>query len=203
MPTAIAINCSLKPSSGGASSTDRLIGEVMAALAAEGVTAGETIRIADHDVKAGVEADMGDGDAWPGIRDRILAADILVFGAPIWLGHLSSVGQKVLERFDALLSEVDDRGRTPATGRVAVAAVVGNEDGAHHVASQTMQGLNDVGFTIPAAGAVYWVGEAMQKVDYKDRGETPEALAGATRSLAANAAHLAGLLAGAAYPGAG
>jgi multimeric flavodoxin WrbA len=127
VPSAIAINCSLKPSNGDPTSTDRLLGEVMAALASAGVT----IRIADHDIKAGKEGDMGGGDVW----DGILAADILVFGAPIWLGHLSSVGQRVLERFDPLFSETDDYGRTPATGRIAVAAVVGNEDGAHHVAS--------------------------------------------------------------------
>ena len=201
MPTAIAINCSLKATGPARSSTDRLLNEVTAALAREGVVVAETIRIADHDVKTGVEADMGDGDAWPALRDRILAADILVFGTPIWLGHLSSVAQRVLERFDALFSEIDAQGRTPASGRIAVVAVVGNEDGGHHVASQLMQGLNDVGFTIPAGGAVYWVGEAMHKIDYIDLAETPEAVAGATATLAANAAHLAGFLSGARYPG--
>lgn len=201
MPTAIAINCSLKATGPARSSTDRLLNEVTAALAREGVVVAETIRIADHDVKTGVEADMGDGDAWPALRDRILAADILVFGTPIWLGHLSSVAQRVLERFDALFSEIDAQGRTPASGRIAVVAVVGNEDGGHHVASQLMQGLNDVGFTIPAGGAVYWVGEAMHKIDYIDLAETPDAVAGATATLAANAAHLAGFLSGARYPG--
>ena len=201
MPNAIAINCTLKPSGSGPSSTDRLLAEVSAALSARGVDVSETIRIADHDVKTGVEADMGDGDAWPGIYAKILAADILVFGTPIWLGHLSSIGQRVLERLDALFSEIDELGRSPVTGRVAVVAVVGNEDGAHHVTSQLLQGLNDVGFTIPAGGSVYWVGEAMHKTDYIDLAETPAKVAGATATLAANAAHLAGLLADARYPG--
>jgi multimeric flavodoxin WrbA len=201
LPTAIAINCSLKPSGSEPSSTDRLIGEIIAALADAGVTTNETIRIADHDVKTGVEADMGAGDAWPAIRDRILDADILIFGTPIWLGHLSSVGQRVLERLGAMFQEIDAKGRTPATSRIAVAAIVGNEDGAHHVAASLMQGLNDVGFTIPASGAVYWVGEAMHKIDYKDLAETPEKTAGATRTLAANAAHLARLLGADKYPG--
>ena len=51
---------------------------------------------------------------------------------------------------DAFLEETDDRGRMPPFGKVAVAAVVGNEDGAHHCHAELYQALNDVGFTIPA-----------------------------------------------------
>lgn len=53
-------------------------------------------------------------------------------------------------------------------GKVAVAAVVGNEDGAHHCHAEIFQALNDVGFTIPAGAGTYWMGEAMGSVDYKD-----------------------------------
>jgi hypothetical protein len=56
--------------------------------------------------------------------------------------------------------------------RVALVAIVGNEDGAHHVSAEMFQGLNDVGFTIPANGVTYWVGEAMHKSDYTDLDET-------------------------------
>jgi hypothetical protein len=62
------------------------------------------------------------------------------------------------------------------------------------------QSLDDVGFTIPAGGVTYWNGEAMHGTDYKDLGSTPDAVASTTRTLAANAAHLAGLLAGSPYP---
>jgi multimeric flavodoxin WrbA len=41
---------------------------------------------------------MGDGDQWPAIRTKILAADIVIFATPTWMGHTSSVGQRVLER---------------------------------------------------------------------------------------------------------
>ena len=46
----------------------------------------------------------------------------------------------------------------------------------------------------------YWVGEAMQAVDYNDHDETPEKTAEPTKTVAANAAHLAQLLQGANYP---
>ena len=196
---ALALVCSLKPSPADSSSS-LMAGQVLDALTGHGVT-GELVRVVDVDVKPGVDKDMGDGDGWPAIREKVLAADILVIATPTWLGQASSVCMRVLERLDAELSEKDDQGRPSVFGKVAVAAVVGNEDGAHHVSSQLFQALNDVGFSIPAQGSTYWNGEAMHGTDYLDLDETPEATAGTNRTVAANAAHLARLLKGASYPG--
>ena len=199
--TALALNCTLKSDPAEESSTDSMIGVLAEQLSAHDVTVTETIRIAAHDVKPGVSSDEGDGDAWPAIRAKILAADILIFGGPIWMGQLGSVGKRVLERLDALISETDDQGRMPSYGKVAVAAIVGNEDGAHWSSAQIFQSLNDVGFTIPAVAACYWVGEAMHSTDFKDLNETPEMVTKTAKMVASNAAHLAGLLKGAQYPG--
>jgi multimeric flavodoxin WrbA len=196
--TALALNCSLKPTP-APSSTEILLGQVLAALAMHGVTS-EQVRVVDHDVTPGVEADMGDGDEWPDIRRRILAADILVFGTPTWMGHMSSVAQRVLERLDAELSETDDDGRPVLFGKVAVTVVLGNEDGAHHITADLYQGLVDVGFSVPAQGGTYWNGEAMHTVDFLDLDETPEKVVSTTAMLARNAAHLARLLVDAPYP---
>ena len=198
--SAFALNCSLKSSS-EASSTDKLIGEVLAALETHGVSSAGTARVADRDVSPGVSSDEGEGDEWPGLRQQILDADIFVLGTPIWMGHPSSLAQRVLERLDAFLGETDPNGRMVSLDRVAIVAVVGNEDGAHHVAAELFQGLNDVGFTIPAAGMTYWVGEAMHKADYKDLPGGSEKTDQATMTAAANAAHLARLLADKPYPG--
>jgi multimeric flavodoxin WrbA len=199
--SAIAINCTLKRSGGEPSSTDKIIGLVAGELGKHGVELRETIRIADHDIKPGVSSDEGDGDAWPDIRKRILGADILVFGTPIWLGQPSSLAKRVVERMDAFFSETDDRGRMPSFGKVAVIAIVGNEDGAHHVTAELLQALNDTGWTVPAQAACYWVGEAMHKTDFKDLSQVPENVQGLAGILAANAAHLANLLQQHAYPG--
>lgn len=161
-----------------------------------------TVRVANHDIKPGVTADEGDGDEWPAIREMVLDADILVMGTPIWLGAPSSICKRVVERFDAMLGETDDAGRTPLFGKVAVVAVVGNEDGAHHVAAECFQWLGDVGYTIPASGSVYWVGEALGSVDYNQLGTTPEKVASSLAMTASNAAHLAQLLKSTNYPGA-
>lgn len=116
------------------------------------------------------------------------------------MGHPASVAQQVLERLDADLSETDDQGRPVMYGKVATVAVVGNEDGAHKSIADIMQGLNDVGFSIPAQGGTCWVGEAMQTVDFKDLDKVPDAVATANAALARNAAHLAWLLRRQEYP---
>jgi len=132
----------------------------------------------------------------------MLDADILVVAAPIWMGQPSSVCKMVLERLDAELSETDDEGRLLTYGKVAMVAVVGNEDGAHHVIAECLQALNDTGFSVAANAGTYWVGQAMQTTDYQDLDPSPEETTSATRSAAANAVHLARLLQDAAYPAA-
>jgi multimeric flavodoxin WrbA len=199
--TAIAINCSLKSSGSGSSSTDRMIALLASELEKRGVTFADTIRIADFNVKPGVSSDEGAGDDWPQLRTRILAADILIFGTPIWLGQASSIAQRVTERMDAFLSETDERERMPSFGKIAILAVVGNEDGAHHVSAQLYQALNDTGWTLPAGAVCYWVGEALGKIDFQDLDEIPEKITRTARMAASNAAHLARLLQAANYPG--
>ncbi len=203
VPTAPALSAvvlvgSLKSSS-EPSSSELLGRQVLDALGEHGVT-GTVVRLADHDVRPGVEVDMGSGDAWPAIRRQILDADILVLATPIWMGQPSSVTKRALERLDAELAETDDQGRMLTYGKVAAVAVVGNEDGAHHTSAELFQALNDVGFTLAPGAVTYWVGEAMGSVDYKDLDEVPEKVATTTATLASNTAHLARLLRTAPYP---
>jgi len=197
---AVALVCSLTPSP--AASSSQLLAEQLLAQLTERDVPGSLVRVVDHDVKPGVAADMGAGDAWPDIRRQVLAADVLVLATPTWMGHMSSVAQRVLERLDAELSETDGDGRPGLFDKVAIVAVVGNEDGAHKVSADLFQALNDVGYTIPAQGVTYWNGEAMHSTDYRDLDETPEVTASTTAVAARNAAHLAAALRGRSYPAA-
>ena len=195
---ALVLNCTLKPAP-TRSSSEKLGQEVLDALGEHSVS-GEMLRVVDEKVSFGVSVDEGNGDGWPSIRERMLDSDILVLATPIWLGQPSAVCKMVLERLDAELSETDDQGRMMTYDKVACLAVVGNEDGAHHVTAEVYQALADVGFTIPANAVTYWVGEAMQTSDYQDQDPAPEKTQSTTKSLAANAAHLARLLKGSPYP---
>jgi multimeric flavodoxin WrbA len=196
--TAVALVCSLKRSP--AESSSALMAEhVCEQLRSHGVKT-DTLRCVDYAIAPGVEADMGDGDEWPKIRERLLDADILLLSTPVWLGHPSSIAQRVLERLDAELSNTDDEGRPVMYGKVALVAVVGNEDGAHKVFADCAQGLNDIGFSFAGQANTYWNGEAMHTTNYDDLDEVPEPVAKTTASAARNAAHLAGLLRDQQYP---
>lgn len=198
---ALALNGTLKPSSTkDKSSTEKMLQLIADEFSAHDVQT-EILRLADYDIKPGVTSDEGDGDAWPEIRGKILAADILVVGTPIWLGQPSSVCKRALERMDAFLEETDDNGRMVSYGKVAAVAVVGNEDGAHHVSAELFQAMNDVGFTLAANAVSYWVGEAMANKNFADFKKPPETVTTMVSMLARNTVHLATLLKHKQYPG--
>ncbi len=68
------------------------------------------------------------------------------------------------------------------------------------MSAELFQALDDVGFSLAPGAVTYWVGRAMEGVDYQDLDETPENVASTTATLAANTVHLARLLAEHPYP---
>jgi multimeric flavodoxin WrbA len=94
----LAFNRGLKSASDEeASSTDVLLAQLLDALNKEGAR-GDIVRAVDRNIKPGVKSDEGAGDAWPALRQRVVDADILVIGTPIWLGQPSSAAKRILER---------------------------------------------------------------------------------------------------------
>lgn len=79
---AVGLVCSLKPSSAPSSSV--LMAEQVASELKSNDVECELIRCVDHAIAPGVENDMGQGDAWPQIREKVLSADILLISTPIW-----------------------------------------------------------------------------------------------------------------------
>src|SRR3546814_19482732 len=87
------------------------------------------------------------------------------------MGHPSSVAQQVLERMDAMITEMRD-GVPVAYGKVAGVVCTGNEDGAHHVISEICGALIDIGYTIPPQAWTYWnkgpgPGDSYMQTDYR------------------------------------
>lgn len=152
---ALALNCTLKRSP-DKSNTEALTDVVLYRLTELGVET-EQVRVVDHTVEPGVVSEaVTDADDWPALREKVLAADILVIATPTWLGQPSSVSKRVLERLDALISETKDDGRPIAYDKVAGVVVTGNEDGAHHCIAEISGALVDIGYTIPAQSWTYW-----------------------------------------------
>jgi multimeric flavodoxin WrbA len=152
---AACLVCTLKRSP-EPSNSESLAEVVLGALREAGVET-DVIRLADHQIDPGVVSEaLSEGDEWPAIRARILAAEILVFALPTWLGQPSSVCKRALERMDAFISETRDDGAPIAQDRVAGVVVVGNEDGAHHCIAEVSAALNDIGYTLPGQNWTYW-----------------------------------------------
>jgi len=55
----------------------------------------DIVRVTDYKVPFGVSSDEGEGDEWPRILEKVLAADIICIGTPIWFGTRGSVARKV------------------------------------------------------------------------------------------------------------
>lgn len=151
---ALILNCTLKPSP-EASSTEALAQVVIDELKKGGAET-ELVRLVDLNLKPGVKTDQGEGDDWPAVHEKIMAANIVMFATPTWVGQMSSVCMRALERMDALFEEMDDNGRPVAFGKVGGIVITGNEDGAHHIVATVSQALIDMGFTMPAQSWTYW-----------------------------------------------
>jgi multimeric flavodoxin WrbA len=169
---ALYINCTLKRSP-ETSNTQGLMDKSMAVMRAQGVVV-DCIRAIDHDLAIGVWPDMTEHgwetDEWPQIYERVLAADILVLGMPIWLGEKSSVASHVIERLYGNSSLLNDRGQWAYYGRVGGCIVTGNEDGIKHCAMNVLYSLQHLGYSIPPQADAGWIGEAGPGPSYLDDG---------------------------------
>lgn len=158
---ALLINTTLKKSP-QLSHTQGLMDIAAEILRDQGVRV-DSVRAVDHDIAPGVYPDMTEQgwktDEWPDIFERVLGADILIVGTPIWLGERSSVCTRLIERLYGNSSQRNDKGQYVYYGRVAGCVVTGNEDGVKHCAKSILYALQHIGFTIPPQAETGWIGD--------------------------------------------
>ena len=190
---AVILNCTLKKSP-EVSNTQALIDHVIGHLESLDVEC-ETVRVVDYNVPFGVESDMGDGDEWPKILEKIIAADIFMIGTPIWFGVRGSVAQLVIERLDGTYDSTNEVGQYPLYNTVGGVIVTGNEDGAHDAAGTTLFNMSHLGCTIPPNADTYWVGDAGPGPSLIEANGLDSAYTQKTASwMAHNTVHLARML---------
>ncbi|MEU7028212.1 flavodoxin family protein [Streptomyces sp. NPDC046275] len=169
---ALFVNCTLKRSP-EVSNTEGLIERSREVMTAQGVTT-SLVRAVDHDIATGVWPDMREHgwetDAWPGLYERVMAADILVLCGPIWLGDNSSAMKQVIERLYSCSALLNDRGQYAYYGRVGGCLITGNEDGVKHCAMNVLYSLQHLGYSIPPQADAGWIGEAGPGPSYLDPG---------------------------------
>ncbi|WP_425391531.1 flavodoxin family protein [Ekhidna sp.] len=169
--SALYINCTLKKSP-RESHTQGLMQLSMDIMEKENVKV-EYMRFVDHDVPYGVYPDMTehgyDSDEFPGIFDKVMKADILVIGTPIWLGEKSSVATKLIERLYGMSGKQNDKGQYIYYGKVGGCVITGNEDGIKHCAMSILYALQHLGYSIPPQADCGWIGEAGPGPSYMDK----------------------------------
>jgi multimeric flavodoxin WrbA len=169
---ALFLNCTLKRSP-ERSHTRGLIDVSVEIMERLGVQV-EVLRPVDHEIARGVYPDMTrrgwERDDWPAIQERVMAADILVLGTPIWLGDKSSACTLVVERLYASSSQLNERGQYAYYGRVGGCIVTGNEDGIKHCSMNVLYSLQHLGYTVPPQADCGWIGEAGPGPSYLDEG---------------------------------
>ena len=169
---ALFINTTLKKSPEPSHTAD-LMGVSKTIMERNGI-ATESIRAVDHAIAFGVQPDMTEHgwarDDWPGIQQKVMAADILVIGTPIWLGEESSVCRLVIERLYGYSGNLNDAGQSAYYGRVGGCIVTGNEDGVKHCAMTVLYALQHLGYTIAPQADAGWIGEAGPGASYGDDG---------------------------------
>lgn len=135
----------------------------------------EHLHLASHNVPPGVYPDMTEHgwpeDAWPKIWEKVLAADILIIGTPLWLGEESSICRILIERLYAMSGNLNDKGQSIFYGKVGGCVITGNEDGIKHTAMTIGFSLNHLGYTLPPQADCGWIGEAGPGLSYGDATE--------------------------------
>lgn len=167
---ALFINCSIKKNP-KESHTGKLMNRAAGIMREQGVQV-EQIYALDYDiafgmVKDGKEAGW-DKDDWPEIQAKIMAADILVLGTPIWLGVKSSVATLVIERMYAYSGDRNDKDQYLYYGKTSGCVITGNEDGIKHCAMDILYAMQHIGYVVPPQADCGWIGEAGPGPSYGD-----------------------------------
>lgn len=159
--SAVLLNCSLAHEAKD-SHTRLLLNRVKGIMSTEGIDV-ELIHLLEHRIGFGMVPDtttIGDEvDDWPAIHAKVMAADILVIGTPIWLGVKSSVASLAIERLYAYSGETNEHGQYLYYGKVGGCVVTGNEDGVKACSMETLYALSHIGYTIPPQADCGWLGE--------------------------------------------
>ncbi|MGA9649811.1 flavodoxin family protein [Pedobacter sp.] len=169
---AVYINCTLKKSP-AQSHTAGLMEVSRRIMEAEGVKT-KLLRLVDYEIAPGVQPDMTKEDQsikkddWPEIYKKVIEADILVIGTPIWLGERSSVATQLVERLYAMSAKQNEKGQYVYYGKVGGCVITGNEDGIKHCAMGLLYAMQHIGYSIPPQADCGWIGAVGPGPSYGD-----------------------------------
>lgn len=143
------------------SNTETLCEFLAGRMEREGISC-EIIKLVNHEILPGTHSDMGEGDEWPGILEKLLDSKIVIIATPIWWDSHSSLIQRVIERLDELHDKVLAGEGSPLEGKVGGIVITGDSDGSQHIIGNLCNFFNAAGLLIPpyATLSVLWERQA-------------------------------------------
>ena len=181
---------------GGEFSHTEVLSELLVECLRENGVVSEIVRLADQEIPAGTKSNMGKGDGWPRVLEKILAADIIVFATPIWWGTHSSLMQRVIERLDELHNELLETGKSRLNNKVGGIVITGEEDGEQHITGNIANFLLNIGVTLPPHCSLSFQGDYTRatKKSLARKFRQEETTADGAEKMARNLAFFANLL---------
>ena len=134
----------------------------------------DIIKLVDRNILAGTYSDMGAGDDWPSILEKILDASIVIVATPVWWGNQSSEMQRVIERLDELHDEILEGKKSRLDGKVGGIIITGDSDGAQHIIANLANFFNAIGLTLPPYATLSVLSEKLKKGSKATREEKLE-----------------------------
>lgn len=121
----------------------------------------EIVTLVNYTIYPGTYSNMGSGDQWPQILQKILDASIIIFATPIWWESHSSEIQRVIERLDEFHDEIMQGRTSRLGGKVGGIVITGDSDGAQHIIGNISNFFNAIGIVLPpyATLSVLWEGQ--------------------------------------------
>jgi multimeric flavodoxin WrbA len=118
----------------------------------------EIVKLVDYDIPPGTYANMGAGDQWPEILQKLLASDMVIFATPIWWSNQSSLIQRVIERLDEQHDHLMAGKASGFEGKVGGIVITGDSDGAQQIIGHICNFFNAIGVLVPpfATLSVLW-----------------------------------------------
>lgn len=123
----------------------------------------EIVKLVDYNILPGTYTDMGAGDEWKLILEKILASDIVIFATPVWWGNHSSEIQKVIERLDHRHDRILEGKKSGLEGKTGGVIVTGDSDGAQHIIANVANFYNAVGIALPPFASLTVLSEELKK----------------------------------------
>jgi len=144
---------------GGEFSHTEVLSDFVAECLREHNVQSQIVRLVDYEIPPGTRSNMGKGDKWPGILQKALASDIIIFATPIWWGIQSSLMQRAIERLDELHTELRATGKSRLANKVGGIVITGEEDGEQHITGNIANFMLNIGVTVPPQCSVSYQGD--------------------------------------------